>query len=121
MAIAADDAVPDEIKKAAVPVLCREALEATAWDVFAAKAYAAGRSRESVEKAWQDAKETRQRIALALYLDLKRDIRPWLDGGSARRSAIWVAGTGVHAGVDDYRGAVRDTRLAVSDLAGGNS
>ena len=117
MAIAADDAVPDEIKKAAVPVLCREALEATAWDVFAAKAYAAGWSRDAVEQAWQDTKETRQRIALALYLEPKRDIRPWLDGGSARRNATWVAGTGVHAGVDDYRGAVRDTRLAVGDLA----
>ena len=54
---------------------------------------------------------------LALYLEPKRDIRPWLDGGSARRNATWVAGTGVHAGVDDYRGAVRDTRLAVGDLA----
>ena len=92
MAIAADDAVPDEIKKAAVPVLCREALEATAWDVFAAKAYAAGWSREAVEQAWQDTKETRQRIALALYLEPKRDIKPWLDGGSARRNATWVAG-----------------------------
>ena len=109
--------MPDEIKKAAVPVLCREALEATAWDVFSAKGYAAGWSRESVEQAWQGAKETRQRIALALYLDPKRDIQPWLGGGGARRSAAWVAGPGVHAGVDDYRGAVRDTRLAVGDLA----
>jgi ABC-type lipoprotein export system ATPase subunit len=36
-AIAADDAVPDVVKKAAVPMLCREALESTAWDVFSAR------------------------------------------------------------------------------------
>lgn len=33
-AIAADEAVPDAVKHAAVPMLCREALESTAWDVF---------------------------------------------------------------------------------------
>ena len=48
--IAADEAVPDGIKNAAIPVLCREALELTAWDVFAARALAKGRSHEDVER-----------------------------------------------------------------------
>ena len=41
-AIAVDEAVPDDIKKKAVPVLCREALEATAWDVFSSRQLTAG-------------------------------------------------------------------------------
>jgi DNA repair exonuclease SbcCD ATPase subunit len=36
-AIAVDEAVSDDIKSATIPVLCREALEATSWEVFRVK------------------------------------------------------------------------------------
>jgi energy-coupling factor transporter ATP-binding protein EcfA2 len=52
-AIAADGAVPDEIKRLAVPRLCREAVEITAKDVFARRSFAQGRSRSDVESAWE--------------------------------------------------------------------
>ena len=65
-AIAADKAVPDDIKKKAVPVLCREALEATAWDVYSSRQLTAGRSRAELEQTWEDATTTRLRVALAV-------------------------------------------------------
>ena len=52
-AIAADDGVPDTVKKAAVPMLCREALESTAWDVFSARLLAQGQSHSEFEEAWE--------------------------------------------------------------------
>lgn len=60
-AVAVDDAVPDGIKKAAVPALCREALEATAWDVFSARALSNGQSRADVERTWEKATSTKPR------------------------------------------------------------
>ena len=65
-AIAADKAVPDDIKKKAIPVLCREALEATAWDVYSSRQLTAGRSRAELEDTWENATTTRLRVALAV-------------------------------------------------------
>jgi hypothetical protein len=39
-----------------------------------------------------------------------------LDGGSARRATMAVATKGIHAGIRDYREAVKQARLAVEDL-----
>ena len=118
-AIAADEAVPDAIKNAAVPLLCREALEVTAWDVFSAKALAKGRSREHIEADWENAMSTRKRLALALTLDPDdaAAIDRWRAGGRARRNTMGVATKGIHDGVDDYRSTVNDARLAIGDLA----
>jgi len=115
-AIAVDEAVPDDIKKKAVPVLCREALEATAWDVFSARQLAAGKSRVALEETWDQATTTRQRVGLAVDPVNDAKIDTWLGGGSARRAALMVATKGTHAGVEDYREAVKHTRLAVGDL-----
>ncbi len=118
-AIAADEAVPDEIKNAAIPVLCREAIEATCWEVFASKALSGGRSRAEVEDTWEKAAKTRRRLALAVALDPDDDaaVEKWRSGGRARRDTLRVVTTGLHQGVADYRGAVNDARLAVDDLS----
>ncbi|WP_232002987.1 hypothetical protein [Mycobacterium sp. 1245801.1] len=117
-AIAADDAVPEGIKRSAIPALCREALEATAWDVYSSKALSDGRSREEVETAWENATKTAKRLALALSGDADDDLAvdKWKSGGRARRDTLSVANRGVHQGVLDYKGAVNDARLAVGDL-----
>lgn len=119
-ALAADDAVPEKIKRAAIPVLCREALEATAWDVFSAKAFAAGRSRSEVEDAWETATKTVRRLALALSGSADDDatVNKWKDGGAARRETLRVVNKGIHHGVEDFVTAVNKARLAVGDLAG---
>ncbi|KZS74438.1 recombinase RecF [Mycobacterium kansasii] len=120
-AIAADEAVPEDIKRSAVPALCREALEAAAWDVFSSKALGEGQSREEVEKAWEKATKTAKRLALALAgnADNNLAVDKWKAGGRARRDTLSVVNKGVHQGVSDYKGAVNDARLAVDDLAGG--
>lgn len=118
-AIAADDAVPEDIKRSAIPALCREALEATAWDVYSSKALSDGRSRDDVETAWGNATKTAKRLALALSGNADDDLAvdKWKAGGSARRNTLSVVNKGVHQGVSDYKGAVNDARLAVGDLA----
>ncbi|MEB3982518.1 AAA family ATPase [Mycobacterium sp. 663a-19] len=120
-AIAADDAVPEDIKRSAIPALCREALEATAWDVYSSKALADGQSREEIERAWEDASKTTKRLALALAGSADDDLAvdKWKAGGSARRDTLVVVNKGVHQGVSDYKGAVNDARLAVGDLIRG--
>ncbi|QZT57896.1 ATP-binding protein [Mycolicibacterium austroafricanum] len=116
-AIAIDDAVPADVKKKAVPMLCREALEVVAWDVFSARSFAAGQSRVDTEEAWDTATTTRQRVGLAVDPSNDTAIDRWLSGGSARRATMTVATKGVHAGVDDYVDVVRSARLATADLA----
>jgi energy-coupling factor transporter ATP-binding protein EcfA2 len=120
-AIAADDAVPEDIKRSAIPALCREALEATAWDVYSSKALADGQSREDVEDTWEGATKTAKRLALALAANADDDlaVEKWKAGGRARRDTLSVVNKGVHQGVSDYRGAVNDARLAVGDLRKG--
>lgn len=116
-AIAADDAVPDAIKKAAVPMLCREALESTAWDVLSARLLARGQAHGDCEEVWSRATTTKRRLGLAVNPDDESVVEKWLSGGSARREALKAAAKGAHSGIVDYREAVNSTRLAVGDLA----
>ncbi len=97
-AIAVDDAVPDDIKKKAVPVLCREAIETSAWDVFSSRLLTAGRSRAELEEAWENATTTRLRVGLAVDPADDNAFEKWLAGGSARRAAMSVATKGAHKG-----------------------
>lgn len=113
-AIAKDVNVPDDVKKSAIPLLIRDAVELTAWDVYASRRFAEGAARLRVEKDWEDAAKTKPRVALALGAT---DVDKWLDGGSARRKTMHVATGGVHAGVQDYADLVGDAKLAVGDLA----
>lgn len=117
--IGADEAVPDDIKSAAIPVLCREALELTAWDVYVVKALAKGTSFEELEENWEQAESTRKRLALALALNVDDNdaVEKWRAGGKARRNTIMAATKGIHTGVEDYRSVVNDARLATGDLA----
>ncbi len=116
-AIAVDEAVPDAVKKAAVPVLCREAMEAASWDRFSSKALAQGMSRFEVEVAWEDAATTKKRLALALDPDDTAAVDKWLAGGSARRVTMAVVTKGIHGGVHDYKATVNAARLATGDLS----
>jgi ABC-type lipoprotein export system ATPase subunit len=116
-AIAVDEAVPDDVNKRAVPVLCREALEATAWDVFSSRQLSVGQARAALEETWDQATTTRQRVALAVDPVNDATIDKWLAGGTARRAAMSVATKGAHTGLQDYLEAVKQTRLATGDLS----
>ena len=116
-AIAADGAVPDAIKRAAVPMLCREALESIAWDVYSARLLAQGHSHADFEEIWEKATSTKKRLGLAVNPDDESAAEKWLSGGSARRAALKAAAKGAHSGLTDYRESVKSTRLAVDDMA----
>ena len=97
-------------------MLCREALEATAWDVFSSRALATGQARAEVEDLWEKAASTRRRVSLALNPDDETALEKWQSGGSARRATIVVATKGIHSGIEDFLGAVKAARLATGDL-----
>jgi len=115
-AIAADRAVPDAIKKAAIPVLCREAFESTAWDVFATRALTSGTSRTEVDETWNSATTTRMRLSLAIGPNDDAAMDTWLDGDGRRRATLMVATKGIHQGLSDFKGAVNAARAATRDL-----
>jgi hypothetical protein len=118
-ALAADDAVPDDVKKRAVPRLIREAVEITAKDVFSQRVLGSGGARTEVESAWEAAQKVSKRLALALSLDPDDNaaVEKWLAGGPARKVTMAVANKGVHQGAFNAKGAVNDARRAVADLA----
>ncbi|MGE5697260.1 MAG: AAA family ATPase [Candidatus Sericytochromatia bacterium] len=117
-AIAVDEAVPDEVKKAAIPMLCREAVEAAAWELFSSQALTEGHSRHDVEQTWEQAPTVKKRLALAIALNRDDDaaVEKWRSGGRARRDTMTVVTKGLHGGAVDYRAAVNDARLVVKDL-----
>ncbi|WP_428342376.1 AAA family ATPase [Mycobacterium sp.] len=117
--IGADEAVPDAIKSAAIPVLCREALEQTAWDVYVLKALAKGTPYEELELEWDGAEGTRKRLALALSLNAGDNdaVEKWRGENPARKIAFAVATKGIHAGVDNFKNVVNDARRATRELA----
>jgi DNA repair exonuclease SbcCD ATPase subunit len=118
-AIAADDAVPDDVKRRAIPRLCREAVEVTAKDVFASRAFAQGRSRNDVESAWEAAQKVSRRLALALSLDPddQQAVDKWVAAGPARKITMAVVNKGVHQGTTNPKAVVNDARRTVADLA----
>lgn len=120
--IARDEAVPDEVKKRAVGVLCREAFEAALWDLFSAREFSGGAGRVDVEAAWEAATTVRMRIALAVGSHAKDDtaVDKWLDGRTARKVTLGVVNRGVHEGVHDFVEAVKAVRASVGDLAQAN-
>ena len=93
------------------------AVESSCRDLFMARRYGRGESRESVEKTWQNAQTSKQRVALALRDDAAADLRGWLDAGGRRRSGMRVIASSSHAGLDrDPVDAIRDVEVLVSDI-----
>ncbi len=116
-ALAADDGVPDDAKDRVVPGFCRMGMETSASEVFTARAYAAGMSRSTVEEQWEAARGLAQKVALALYLDRERPIKPWLQAQSHRTLALTICNRGVHSGLQgQHVDHVRDVRATLRDL-----
>ncbi len=117
--IARDEAVPDEVKKKAVGVLCREALEATLWDVHSSRGFAKGSSSFDLEAQWEAATTIPMRIALALGSDANDTaaVDKWIDGRVAHKVTLGVVNRGVHEGVHDFVEAIKNVRATVADLA----
>jgi hypothetical protein len=120
LAVAMDRRADDVVRRRAIPVLCRMAVESACKDLFMARRYARGERREVVEAKWQDAQTARQRIALALRDDAGVDLDRWLGQRPSRRRALAVVGRASHEGLQrDPRGAIRDVEDLVRDVRAG--
>ncbi|NDL60415.1 AAA family ATPase [Phytoactinopolyspora mesophila] len=116
-AVARDPGADAEVRRRIIPVLCRLAVENACRELFTARRYAHGIGRDDVEAAWDQARTTRQRVALVLHDDPAADLRPWIARGSRRNGAMQVIGRDSHHGLErDAVGAVGDVRLLVDDL-----
>jgi len=113
-AIYKDPSVPLSIKNRAVPVLCREAIEETAWEVFVSKSLARGDDLSQIEATWKASPRVKARVALALTLDKNGDITGWLSGH--REEAISVINKGLHQGIKDVESALDCAKRTAGDL-----
>ncbi|TDC56659.1 recombinase RecF [Jiangella ureilytica] len=116
-AVARDGQVPADIALRVLPGLCRAAVEAAARDVYFAARFRAGASRVEVERVWQSALRTRQRLGLALSGDADMNLSSWRDRKHWRRTALGIVGSGAHDGLrSDPIGALRDVERLVQEL-----
>lgn len=95
-ALIKDDRLPDEIRARVLPGLCRVAVESAAKQAFYTKQSIAGRSRSESEEAWNSAKKTVSRLALAVHGDPRADLKGWLDAKPERRPTLRLCNA-VHA------------------------
>jgi hypothetical protein len=112
-----DPNVPDDVRRIVLPQLCRQAFEAAACDAYYARAFAAGRSRETVEDEWSRVRKGPARLALALHADQHADVSSWIRRQPWRKRALDVCGRGAHDGLNgDLRGAMEDVRRLVGEI-----
>lgn len=118
-ALVQDEKLDGRVKGRVAPSLFRMALEAAARQAHYAKQSSAGTARLAAEKLWQDAKSTRQRLALAVLGDAKADVGAWLHARKYRKEALDIGNAGAHGDAGTVtRDDVRDLERAVGDLLG---
>ena len=95
-ALMKDDDMPEEAKRRAIPALFRLSVEAAAKQSYFSRQSQSGTPREQWETRWQEAKKTRNRIALAVSSDAQADITSWLEADAARKNTLKICNAGVH-------------------------
>lgn len=95
-ALIKDDDMPEEAKRRAIPALFRLSVEAAAKQSYFGRKSLDGTPREEWETRWQEAKKTRNRIALAVADDAQADITSWLDADAVRKNTLKICNAGVH-------------------------
>lgn len=118
-AVMQDKKLQDSVKGRVAPSLFRMALEAAAKQAHYARQSAAGTARLDAEKLWQDARSTRQCLALAVLGVAKADIGSWLHARKYRNEVLDIGNAGAHgnAGMLSIED-VRDLERTVGDLLG---
>jgi hypothetical protein len=113
-----DGDLPDETRRRVLPGLLRMALEAQARETFFARELSNGATHELVEKAWDDAPKTRDRLALAI--DDPSKIDTWLDKANYRKWALRKANS-IHFKLEhgDPIDACRDVEKTLADIKNG--
>lgn len=115
----ARDRVDEVVWRRVIPLLCRMAVESACRELFMARRYSRGESRDAVEKLWEGAQTSRKRVALALRDDAEADLRGWVNDGQRRKAGMDVVTSSSHAGLGrDPVGAIRDVEVLVGDIRG---
>jgi hypothetical protein len=119
-ALIKDGRLPDATLRRALPGILRLAAESAARDRYFSTAFSGGASAETVEEAWESARTTRRRVALAMLGSANSDLSPWMSRDARRRRAIEICGTAPHTGLrNDPRDAYEDVSRLVDDIKAG--
>lgn len=115
-AVTKDLGLPEETLRRTLPGLLRLAAESAARDRFFNRELSDGAVPEHVEKRWQGARKTAERMALALYGD-GRPLDGWLDKAAYRRRALGICSSALHQGLrGSPEEACSDVRRLVEDI-----
>lgn len=120
-AVARTDGLPEDVKMALVPALCKSAVDAVCIDVFRRRRLAAGERHHDVEDRIAEAPRTATKAALAIFNDTtrERDLLSHISnkwGWSAGNVFKTVKGAGHGPWGGDYTALVRETREFVEKL-----
>lgn len=118
-AVILDEHLDDIVKHKAAPGLFRMAVEAAAHQRYFTNRARAGAAYHESEAAWEDAKTTQRRVALAVLDDASADLRGWKSRRTHRFPTIEICARGAHQGAALDRSALNDLRHTVSDIVEG--
>lgn len=115
-AIIRDKQLDDMIKRKAAPGLFRMAVEAAAHQRYFGDQARTGAIYHDTETAWENAKTTQHRVALALTGNADGDISRWKQLRTYRVLIIGIAASGPHKGAALHKDHVRDLRDTIRDI-----
>lgn len=117
-ALVRDERMPSSVVRRTIPGLLRMAIEAAARDAFFATRLARGESLEDVEDVWGKSHQTRERLSLAVFDEVRNDLGPWLSP-RYRSHVLGCATSGLHSGLSEgthLRDLVQDAGRLVGDV-----
>lgn len=115
-AVIRDEDMDDLIKRKATPGLFRMAIEAAAHQRFFSDRAKSGAAYHESEAAWEEARTTQRRVALALTGDLSGDVSGWKSYRGHRFPTMAICASGVHNGALLDAGSISDLRNTVRDI-----
>ncbi|MCV7056446.1 AAA family ATPase [Mycolicibacterium gilvum] len=118
-ALILDDDIDDLIKRKAAPGLFRMAIEAAAHQRYFGERAKAGTAYHETDTAWEEAKTTQRRVALAITGAADGDVSAWKSYRRHRFPTVAISASGTHRGAELDRGTIRDLRATVRDIVEG--
>ena len=115
-ALILDEDLDEMIKRKAAQGLFRMAVEAAAHQRFFTNQARAGTSYHESDTAWEEAKTTQQRVALALTGASTGDISGWKSYRAHRFPTLAICAAGAHNGAVTDRSTLKDLRETVRDI-----
>jgi energy-coupling factor transporter ATP-binding protein EcfA2 len=115
-AVILDEGLDDMIKRKAAPGLFRMAVEAAAHQRFFTDRARAGAVYHESDLAWEEAKTTQQRLALAVTGSATGDVSGWKSYRKHRFPTVAICAAGAHNGAALDGATLHDLRETVRDI-----